>query len=210
MKKSIRKRGQKFIRKFSRASAKAGEDGREHIRENLIERFSHIASIRLLILEWGLLVLALIMLATTQAFWFGDSYAENTFINGGTYTEATIGDVNSLNPLFAATSSEKALSRLMFATITTNDYSGHPGIGLAESVSSDESGRVWTVKLREGLKWSDGAPITNEDVIFTVELIKNPAVSSGYDSNLSNVRVTESDNSELVFELPSADRKSVV
>ena len=204
MKKSIRKRGQKFIRKFSRASAKAGEDGREHIRENLIERFSHIASIRLLILEWGLLVLALIMLATTQVFWFGDSYAENTFINGGTYTEATIGDVNSLNPLFAATSSEKVLSRLMFATITTNDYSGHPGIGLAESVSSDESGRVWTVKLREGLKWSDGAPITNEDVIFTVELIKNPAVSSGYGSNLSNVRVTESDNSELVFELPAA------
>ena len=132
MKKNIRKRGQRFIRKFSRASAKASEESRYHIKENLIGRFSHIASIRLLILEWSLMVLALTMLAVAQAFWFGDSYAENTFISGGTYMEATIGDVNSLNPLFATTSSEKTLSRLMFATIVANDYSGHTGIGLAD------------------------------------------------------------------------------
>ena len=203
MKKTIRKRGQRFIRKFSRASVKASEDGREHIKENLIDRFSHIASIRLLILEWSLLVLALIMLASTQAFWFGDSYAENTFTSGGTYTEATIGEVNSLNPLFATTSSEKVLSRLLFATLVTNDYSGHPGIGLASAVSSDESGKVWTVQLRDGLKWSDGEPITNEDVIFTAELIKNPAVNTGYDSNLSNVKVSENEAGEIVFDLPA-------
>ena len=204
MKKNIRKRGQRFIRKFSRASAKASEESRDHIKENLIGRFSHIASIRLLILEWSLMVLALTMLAVAQAFWLGDSYAENTFISGGTYMEATIGDVNSLNPLFATTSSEKTLSRLMFATIVANDYSGHTGIGLADSVTHDESGKVWSVHLREGLKWSDGEPITNEDVIFTAELVKNPAVNTGYDSNLSNVKVSEDENGRVVFELPAS------
>ena len=68
MKSSIEKRGRRFFRRFSRASAKASEDGKEHIRENLVERISHIANIRLLILEWCLLVGALIMLAVTQAF----------------------------------------------------------------------------------------------------------------------------------------------
>ena len=34
---SIKKRGQKFLRKFSRASIKAGEEGKEHIKENLIK-----------------------------------------------------------------------------------------------------------------------------------------------------------------------------
>lgn len=203
MKKSIKKRGQKFIRKFSRASIRASEDGKEHIKENLIERISHIANIRLLILEWSLLVLALIMLAVTQAFWFGDSYAEDVFTTGGTYTEATIGDVNSMNPLFAATSSEKALSRLMFATISTIDYSGHTGIGLAQSITPTEDGKVWKVRLREGLKWSDGEPITNADVIFTAELIKNPAVNTIYDSNLANVKVSENEDGEIVFELPA-------
>ena len=203
MKKSLKKRGQKFIKKFSRVSARASEEGKEHIKENLIDRFSHIADIRLLILEWGLLVIALIMLAVTQAFWFGDSYAENSFTDGGTYTEATIGEVSSMNPLFASTSSEKVLSRLLFATISTIDYSGHPGIGLAKSILPSENGKVWTVKLREGLKWSDGEPITNEDVIFTINLIKNPAVNSIYETNFSNVKISEGESGEIIFTLPS-------
>lgn len=202
MKNSIKKRGQRFVRRFSRASVKASEESKEHIKENLVERISHIANIRLLILEWSLLVTALIMLAVAQAFWFGDSYAENVFVEGGAYTEATLGEVKSMNPLFATTSSEKVLSRLMFATISTIDYSGHARAGLAESIRADESGKIWTVKLRDNLKWSDGEPITNEDVIFTAGLIKNPAVSSIYDSNLSNVKVSENENGEIVFELP--------
>ena len=204
MKNTIRKRGQKFIKKFSRTSKKVGEESKEHIKENLINRFSHIEDIKLLILEWGLLVTALIMLAMTQAFWFGDSYAENSFTRGGSYIEATLGKVNSLNPLFATTSSEKTLSKLMFATLSEVDYSGSIGPGLAESITPDASGKVWTVKLRDNLKWSDGEPITNKDVIFTTGLIKNPAVNSIYNSNLAKVTIDENENQELVFTLPSA------
>lgn len=200
---SIKKRGQRFLNRFSRATNRVSEESKEHIKENLIGRFSSIRNIRLLIFEWVLLVFALIMLAITQAIWFKDSYSENSFGAGGTYTEATIGEVNSLNPLFATTNSEKVLSRLMFSTISTVDYSGHPGLGLAKSILPNEDGRVWTIKLRDNLKWSDGEPITNEDVIFTVNLIKNPAVNSIYDPNLSNVKVEEKETGEIVFTLPS-------
>ena len=203
MKNDVRKRGQKFIRRFSRASVKASEESKEHIKENFVGRLSHINNIRLLIVEWSLLIVALIMLAVTQAFWFGGSYAEEAFSNGGTYTEATLGEVKSMNPLFAMTDSEKVLSKLMFATLSTVDYSGHAGIGLASSIRPNEDGSVWTVKLREGLQWSDGEPITNEDVIFTAELLKNPAVNSVFDSNLANVKVSENDKGQIVFELPS-------
>ena len=201
---SIKKRGQKILRRFSKASIQASEESREHIKENLIERVSHIQNIKLLIFEWSLLVLALIMLAMTQAFWFSSSYATDVFVDGGTYTEATIGRVNSMNPLFATTSSEKVLSKLMFATITTIDYSGKPGLMLAESLTPDENGKVWTMKLRDNLKWSDGEPLTSEDVMFTIALIQNPAVNTIYASNLENVKVTENENGEIVFTLPVA------
>lgn len=204
MKKTITKRGQKILKKFSKASLKASEDSKEHIKENLFQRISHIANIRLLILEWGLLVVALIMLAVTQAFWFGDSYAENTWTTGGTYTEATLGEVDSMNPLFATTNSERALSRLLFSTLAANDYSGHPKPELAQSITPSEDGKIWTVKLRENLKWSDGEPITNEDVMFTFSLIKNPAVTTIYDANLANVKVAEGENGTIVFTLPTA------
>lgn len=203
MKNTVRKRGQKFIKRFSRTSEKMSQKGHTHIKENLINKFSHVEEVRLLVLEWGLLVTALIMLAVTQAFWFGDSYAENSFTEGGTYTEATLGEVSSLNPLFATTSSEKTLSKLMFATLSAVDYSGHIGIGLAKSITPSENGKVWTVKLRDNLKWSDGEPITNGDVIFTAGLIKNPAVNSVYGSNLARVGVAENENGEIVFSLPS-------
>ena len=138
----FKKRGQKLVRKFSRASIKASEESKEHIKENLIERFANFKDVRLLVLEWGLLALVLIMLGVTQAFWFGDSYANNSFVAGGVYAEATIGEVHSMNPLFASTSSEKTLSRLMFARLATNDFSGHAGIGLASSIRAEEDGKV--------------------------------------------------------------------
>ena len=204
MEQIIKKSGQKIVKRFSRLSRKASEGSKEHIRENVVDRWSHVKKIRLLILEWALLVLAIIMLSVTQAFLYSESYAVTTFTSGGTYSEATLGRVNSLNPLFANTSSEKTLSRLMFGTLSAVDYSGHTGLGLADSIKTDETGLVWTVNLRDGLTWSDGEPITNEDVIFTVGLIQSPQVSTSYSSNLSGVKVAESENGELIFTLASA------
>ncbi len=201
---NLKKRGQKFVRKFSRVSIKASEEGKEHIKENFLKRLSHIKNIRLLVLEWALLVVALILLAISQAFWFGESYAVDAYVDGGTYIEATLGRVNSMNPLFATTTSEKILSKLMFATLTYNDFSGHPGPGLASSITYSDDGKVWRLKLRDGLVWSDGEPITNEDILFTIELIQNPAVSTIYTANLENVKVAEDENGYIVFVLPSA------
>ena len=204
MARTKKKRGQKFLNRFSRASIKVSQEGKEHIRENIFQRVSHVKNVRLLIFEWGFLVTALILLALAQAFWFGDSYAEDVFTTDGTYTEATIGEVNSLNPLFAMTNSEEVLSKLMFSTITAVDYSGHIGNQLAKSVTASEDGKKWTVVLREGLKWSDGEPLTNEDVLFTVGLLKNPAVNTIYDANMAGVELSENEKGELVFSLSTA------
>ena len=200
MEKGIKKRGRKIVKRVSRFSKRAGEESKEHIRENFIDRISHVKNVRLLILEWALLVLAIIMLSITQAFLYAESYAITTFTSGGTYSEATLGRVNSLNPLFATTNSEKALSRLMFLTLSAVDYSGHIGLGLADSIKTDDTGTVWTVRLREGLNWSDGEPITNKDVIYTVNMIQSPAVITPYSSNLAGVTISES-GEDLVFTL---------
>lgn len=200
MEKGIKKRGHKIVKRVSRFSKQASTESKEHLRENFIDRISHVKNVRLLILEWALLVLAIIMLSVTQAFLYAESYAVTAFTSGGTYSEATLGRINSLNPLFATTNSEKTLSRLMFMTLSSVDYSGHIGLGLADSIKTDDTGTVWTVRLRDGAKWSDGEPITNKDVIYTVNMIQSPAVISQYSSNMSGVTVTES-GEDLVFTL---------
>ena len=102
MKQSFRKRGQKIARKWERFSEKAKEGSREHIQEKLIQRLPNARRVRLLILEWGLLVIVIISLALTQAFWYQQSYTVEAYVDGGTYIEATVGNVNSLNPMFSS------------------------------------------------------------------------------------------------------------
>ncbi len=199
----IQKSGQKITQKISRISRKKAIEGREHVKANLVGRISHVKDVKLLVVEWILLVTAIMLLAITQLLWYSDSYSVQTYTYGGTYTEATLGEVKSLNPLFANTNSEKALSKLLFATLTETDYSGHTGLGLAKSIRTDEDGKNWTITLRDNLKWSDGEPLTNEDVLFTVGIIKNSAVTTNYDSNLSGVSVREEEG-KIIFELPAA------
>lgn len=203
MKQNFKKRGQKLAKRWEKFSKRASEDSREHIQENLIERLPNARRVRLLILEWCLLVIVIISLALTQAFWYDQSYSIQAFVDGGTYTEGTIGKVNSLNPLFAVTSSEKTLSKLLFARLATIDYSGHINVGLAESITPDDTGKVWTLKLKDNLSWSDGNPITIEDVVYTLAVIKDPSVNTIYSSDFSGVSVKATEDS-VIFTLSSA------
>lgn len=202
MKQNFKKRGQKIAKRWERFSEQAKEGGREHIQENLISRLPNARRVRLLILEWGLLIIIITSLALTQAFWYTQSYSVQAYVEGGSYIEATVGSVNSLNPFFAVTNSEKVLSKLMFATLSTIDYSGHVGLGLASSITPDETGKVWTVTIKPDLKWSDGNAITLDDVLYSINLTKDTAVNTIYSSNFAGVNVEKVEDS-LVFTLPS-------
>lgn len=203
MNKNFKKSGRKIFKKISLFSKRVHRDGQEHIKENLIDHISHIKDVRLYILEWILLVTVIILFSITQAYWYLNSFAVETYTRGGTYTEATLGKINSFNPLFATTSSEETLSRLLFATLSTTDYSGHTGLGLAESIHANDTGDIWTVKLRDGLKWSDGQAITNSDVLYTIKTIQSTRIKTSFASKLVGVTVAENEQGELVFTLSS-------
>ncbi|RWR08274.1 ABC transporter substrate-binding protein [Paenirhodobacter populi] len=55
---------------------------------------------------------------------------------------------------------------------------------LAESVTASEDGLVWTIKLREGVKWHSGEEFTADDVIYTWDTILDPAYASVQNSPL--------------------------
>lgn len=88
---------------------------------------------------------------------------------GGTIYNSTIGEgPKTFNPWNAKDATSSEMGGLMFdGLVTTDAYTGEVIPLMAKSVEIDESGTVYTVTLRKGLKWSDGEPITSEDVVFT-------------------------------------------
>ena len=52
--------------------------------------------------------------------------------------------------------------------------------GAAEDWEVSEDGLTWTFKLREGLKWSDGSPLTAEDFVYSWKRVVDPATAAPY------------------------------
>ena len=205
MNKTLKKRSQKISKKITLFGRKISENSKEHVKENLIGHISHVKNVRLFVLEWVLLILAILLFATVQSVWYSESYAVETYTDGGNFTEGTLGKINSMNPLFATTFSEEALSRLMFARLAEIDYSGHTGAGLAETITSNATGDEWTVRLRQNLKWSDGDDLTTEDVLYTVNTIKSASLKSNFSNKLNGVTVRQAEDGSLVFKLENTN-----
>jgi peptide/nickel transport system substrate-binding protein len=85
-------------------------------------------------------------------------------------------DVDSMNPTVGVTVAAYEAWNLHYAYVTeksAKDFSVTPG--LAESWEPSNGGRTYTYKLRPHLKWSDGKPLTAEDVAYTVNRSREDA-----------------------------------
>lgn len=131
--------------------------------------------------------------------------ASNSFIvevpaSGGSFTEGVIGSARFINPLLAISNADRSLSVLMYAGLMKPTPMGlRPE--LAESFSVSEDGRTYRFVLRKGLTFHDGAPLTADDVIFTIEAAQNPALKSPRFANWEGVTVEKINEHELVFTL---------
>ncbi|WP_323762232.1 peptide ABC transporter substrate-binding protein [Maricaulis sp.] len=90
---------------------------------------------------------------------------------------ATSGLPDSLDPARGEFAAAALVYKQIHAGLTEYAPDGSVGPGLAESWSVDESGLVWTFRLRDGLTWSDGHPLTAEDVAWSARRIVDPAQS---------------------------------
>ncbi|MEB8327249.1 ABC transporter substrate-binding protein [Dietzia kunjamensis] len=61
---------------------------------------------------------------------------------------------------------------------------------LAESLEANGDNTVWTLRLRDGVTFSNGDPLTADDVAFTMDLHKDPAIRSNALSNAMDIHQT--------------------
>jgi peptide/nickel transport system substrate-binding protein len=117
---------------------------------------------------------------------------------------ATAEDVNTLNPLLGQQLTLAYMSSLTAAWLIKWNARNLPYPELATEVptkangSISQDGLTITYHLRKGLKWSDGAPLNADDVVFTYHVVMNSANN-----------ITSRDGWDLITKVDEPDKNTV-
>ena len=82
------------------------------------------------------------------------------------------GSPDTLNPGTAVLTEAYTIFALVYDALYTYNLDGTYSLGLAESVDRSADGLTYTYKIRSGIKFHDGQPLTARDVAFTYNLNK--------------------------------------
>jgi peptide/nickel transport system substrate-binding protein len=94
-----------------------------------------------------------------------------------------------------------------FLVFTDQQLNYHPWLATSWSPNADAS--VWTFKIRQGVKFNDGTPMTVDDVVYSFKSQANPKSSSNalsvFGGTLSPDGVVKVDDSTVAFHLEHPD-----
>lgn len=149
-----------------------------------------------------LLIFASVLFSGTR---FYLTHLQSVPIKGGVYNEALIGSVKHLNPLYASISDvDSDISSLIYSSLFKRMKNGELGNDLLESYEISDDGLTYTLKLREDVYWHDGGKLTAEDVVFTVNTIKDKRYESPLRLSFLGVDIEKIDEFKLKFVLTQA------
>ncbi len=170
----------------------------KHAHKFIVKRWENIIEVRYKVIVWIVAMCMLIAATGVQLGWFTGSYATDIVAVDGTYAEAVLGSIDTLNPLYAGTSAERSASNLLFSRLLNYDKTGHINLDLATSVKIDDTKKNYTIAIRNDALWSDGVKLNADDVVFTVNLIKNDSARTLI-SGWGNINVSKVDDYTVRF-----------
>jgi peptide/nickel transport system substrate-binding protein len=119
---------------------------------------------------------------------------------GGEYIEGSVGQPQHINPLLSASNDVDAdLSKIIYNGLLKYDDKGALIPDLAERYEISEDKTVYTFYLKKNVTWHDGVSFSARDVIFTFNLISDPAYKSPLRSNWQGVTANLVDDSTVTF-----------
>ena len=172
-----------------------------HASRFILRRIENVRLVMTEIMIWLAAIALLIAGLGIQYSWSSQGSKKDGAKSGGVYVEGVIGNISTLNPLLAASEPEQAVSRLLFSSLYNYDVTGALHTDLAESMTVKDD-KVYTIKLRNAV-WHDGKKLTAEDVVYTINLIKNPQVRSPLRVNWLDISARAIDDSTVEFMLPA-------
>lgn len=122
-------------------------------------------------------------------------------MQGGFITEGVIGTPRFINPILAFSEADQDLVALIYSGLMRKNPDGTLFPDLAEKYEISKDGLTYTFTLRDKIYFHDDKPITVDDIIFTINKIKDPTIKSPEKGNWSGVSVEKIDEKTVKFTL---------
>ena len=120
-------------------------------------------------------------------------YINNTVIvpaNYGHIKEGLIGQPQLINPLYSSISdTDKDLVELIFSGLMKYNGTGEIIPDLISDYTIENNGKNIVFSIKDNVKWHDNIPLTIDDVIFTIDLVKKAEYSSPLRTNWLGVEI---------------------
>ncbi|MFL5727166.1 MAG: ABC transporter substrate-binding protein [Chloroflexota bacterium] len=117
------------------------------------------------------------------------------------YREGVLGRPVSVSPLTARTQPDRDLVALVFSGLVTRGPDGTLVPDLASHWTVDPTGKSWTFSLQPDARWQDGEPVTADDVVYTVGILRDPAYAGPGAGSWREVTATAVDARTVRFDL---------
>ena len=175
-----------------------------YLNRHVFGAWHKLGKTRWLVVSWVFIVLVSLWGLVAQINDLGALARQGIPQKGGIYREAILGQVKSINPLFADNSATEDVNSLVFSGLTKVNGNREIVPDLAEKWEISADRKTYTFTLRKNAKWQDGIALTASDVAFTIGLAQNPDTRSPFASNWNGVTYEVIDNSTIKFSLPSS------
>ncbi|MGB8842616.1 MAG: peptide ABC transporter substrate-binding protein [Aliidongia sp.] len=124
------------------------------------------------IVGFGVIFAAMTIAALPAA---AQELAESQILRQGNGAEPS-----TLDPQISESNADGDIERDLLEGLTILDKDSKPAPGVAQSWSISPDGRIYTFKLRDDAKWSNGEPVTAEDFVWSWRRAVDPATGSKY------------------------------
>ncbi len=107
-------------------------------------------------------------------------------VKKGTEMTLAISEFDTINPIITSNKKVQDIDKLIYESLIniTEDYKIE--YSLAKEIAKN-SEKTYIVKLKSGIKWSDGNRFTSDDVKFTIDRLKDENASSVYAQNVKDI-----------------------
>lgn len=114
---------------------------------------------------------------------------------------------DTLDPAKQGTGIDYCRGNMFFNGLTRLDAASRAQLELAEAIETRDA-REWTIKLRRGVRFHDGSPLTAADVVWSLRRHTDPAVGSKarvFADRFADIRATSADTVRLTLSGANAD-----